>query len=147
LDTIEARRDPPKGNEMRRRGGSEQPVKGRPANRPKARTLPSPAIADLQKQVGILTGELKEALERQTSTSDAGERSRICGANFGRMDLYEAGSFRPVAHYNVPAAYAASLASTPFKPHPQGGLGTVARTHEVVHIDGADDYDACAWCR
>jgi two-component system NtrC family sensor kinase len=139
---------------MRRRGGGEQPVKGRPANRPKARTIHSPAIADLQKQVGILTGELKEALERQTATSEVlriissspgdlapvfesmlANATRICGANFGRMDLYEDGSFRPVALYNVPAAYAASLASTPFKPHPEGGLGIVAQTHQVAHIE------------
>jgi two-component system, NtrC family, sensor kinase len=51
------------------------------------------------------------------------------------MNLYEGGRFRPVAHYNVPAAYAASLASTPFQPHPQSGLGTVARTHQVVHVE------------
>jgi two-component system NtrC family sensor kinase len=139
---------------MRRRGGSEQPVKGRRTNRPKARTIPAPAIADLQKQVGILTGELKEALEQQTATSEVlriissspgdltpvfesmlANATRICGAKFGQMNLYEDGSFRPGAHYNVPAAYAASLAQTPFQPHPQSGLGTVAETHQVVHIE------------
>jgi GAF domain-containing protein len=51
------------------------------------------------------------------------------------MNLYEEGSYRPVALYNVPAAYAASLAHTPFRPHRQSGLGTVARTHQVVHIE------------
>jgi len=61
--------------------------------------------------------------------------TRICGANFGQMNLYEEGSFRPVALYNMPAAYAAWLAHTPFQPHPQSGLGTVARTHQVVHIE------------
>ena len=61
--------------------------------------------------------------------------TRICGANFGQMNLYEYGSFRLVALYNVPAAYATSLAHTPFRPHPQGGLGTVARTRRVVHIE------------
>ena len=61
--------------------------------------------------------------------------TRICGANFGQMNLYEEGRFRPVALCNVPAAYAAWVAPTPFEPHPQSGLGTVARTHEVVHID------------
>ena len=55
---------------MRQRGGSEQPVKGRRANRPKARTISAPSIADLQKQVGILASEAKEALERQTATAD-----------------------------------------------------------------------------
>jgi PAS domain S-box-containing protein len=139
---------------MRRLGGSEQPFKGRRANRPKAGANPAPAIADLQKQVGVLTRELKEAIERQTATSEVlriissspgdlapvfesmlANATRICGANFGHMNLYEEGSFRPVAHYNVPAAYAASLAPTPFQPHPQSGLGTVARTHQAVHIE------------
>ena len=100
------------------------------------------------------TRELAESLEQQTATSEVlqvissspGElepvfqamlenATRICGANFGHMNLYEEGSFRPVAFYNVPAAYAASLAHTPFQPHPQSGLGTVARTHQVVHIE------------
>ena len=100
------------------------------------------------------TRELTESLEQQTATSEVlrvissspGELQlvfdamlenavRICGANFGQMNLYEEGSFRPVAHYNVPAPYAASLAHTPFQPHPQSGLGTVARTHQVVHIE------------
>src|SRR5262245_40548103 len=55
----------PEGSEMRQRGGSEQPVKGRRANRPKARIVSNaaPSIADL-------TRELKEANERQTATAD-----------------------------------------------------------------------------
>jgi two-component system NtrC family sensor kinase len=101
-----------------------------------------------------LLSELRESLEQQTATSDVlrvissspGElepvfqamlanATRICGANFGQMNLYQEGSFRPVAFYNVPSAYAASLAQAPFEPHPQSGLGTVARTREVVHIE------------
>src|SRR3974390_36914 len=57
---------------MRQRGGSEQPVKGRRANRPKARkaSTAAPSNADLQRQVGILTRELKEANKRQTATAE-----------------------------------------------------------------------------
>ena len=139
---------------MRRRGENEQPVKRRRASGPKTRTTSAPAVADLQKQVGILTSDLTEAIERQTATSEVlriissspgdltpvfesmlANATRICGAKFGQMNLYEEGSFRPVAHYNVPAAYAASLAQTPFRPHPQSGLGTVARTRQVVHVE------------
>src|SRR5207247_6069890 len=61
--------------------------------------------------------------------------TRVCGANFGQMNLYEEGRFRRVALYNMPDVYAASLAPRPFQPHPQSGLGTVARTHQVVHIE------------
>src|SRR6516225_2010692 len=132
---------------MRRGGRSERPAKGRRAIKPKARTIPASSVTDLQNQVGILTRELQEAHEQQTATSDVlrvvssspgdlapvfenmlANATRICGAKFGQMNLYEEGSFRPVAHYNVPPAYAASLASTPFKPHAQSGLGIVART-------------------
>jgi two-component system NtrC family sensor kinase len=126
---------------------------------PAARKTPTrrkraPADVDLKKQIATLRRELAEALERQTATSEVLQvisstpgdlepvfksmlqnATRICGAKFGQMNLYEKGSFRPVANYNVPAAYAASLAQTPFKPHPLSGLGTVARTRQVVHIE------------
>ena len=56
---------------MGQRGGSEQPVKGRRANRPKARKgTAAPSVADLQKQVVTLTRELKAAQERQTATAE-----------------------------------------------------------------------------
>jgi signal transduction histidine kinase len=35
----------------------------------------------------------------------------------------------------VPPAYAASQTHMLIRPHPQSGLGTVARTHQVVHIE------------
>jgi two-component system, NtrC family, sensor kinase len=100
------------------------------------------------------TDDLTESLEQQTATSQVLQvinstpgdlepvfqsmlenATRICGANFGQMNLYEEANFRPVAFYNTPVAYTASLGPTPFQPHPQSGLGTVARTHQVVHIE------------
>ena len=107
----------------------------------------------LFKEVQAKTRDLTEALEQQTATSEVLEvissspgelqpvfqrmlenATRICGANFGTMSLYENGAFRPVAFYNVPQAYAEKYADTLIRPHPQGPLGTVARTHEVVHV-------------
>src|SRR6516162_2150028 len=55
---------------MRQRGGSEQPVKGRRANKPEARTISAPSIADLQKQIGILTRERDDALEQQRAAAE-----------------------------------------------------------------------------
>jgi GAF domain-containing protein len=110
--------------------------------------------ARLFEQVQARTRDLEESLQQQTATSEVLEiissspgdlaavfdkmlenATRVCGANFGVMNLYEEGSFRPVAHYNVPSAYAAWLAQTSFQPHPQSGHGTVARTHQAVHIE------------
>ena len=108
----------------------------------------------LFEEVQAKTRDLTESLEQQTATSEVLEvisastgelqpvfrsmldnATRICGANFGTMSLYEDGAFRPVAFYNVPQAYAEKYADTLIRPHPQGPLGTVARTHEVVHVE------------
>src|SRR6516162_8745266 len=72
LDKLEPRRDPPEGGEMRQRGGSEQPVKGRRANGPKARKVSTaaPSMADLQNRVGILTRERDDALEQQRAAAE-----------------------------------------------------------------------------
>jgi signal transduction histidine kinase len=112
------------------------------------------SYADLEKKVEQRTAELSESLEQQTATSEVlqvisstpGElepvfekmlenATRICGATFGTMNLFEDGGFRPVAFHNVPQAYADGWADTLIRPHPQGPLGTAARTHGVVHVD------------
>jgi two-component system, NtrC family, sensor kinase len=53
---------------MQRRGGSRQPVKGRPSTGPKAREAPTAGVSttDLQVQVAALTRELTEAREQVT---------------------------------------------------------------------------------
>jgi GAF domain-containing protein len=97
-------------------------------------------------EVQARTRDLAESLEQQTATSEVlqvisaspGElepvfqkmlenATRICGANFGTMGLYDGDSIHTVALYNVPDAYAST--------HPKSGLGTLLRTHQVVHID------------
>ena len=112
------------------------------------------SYADLENKVELRTSELSESLEQQTATSEvlqvisssAGElqpvfqkmlenATRICGANFGTMNLYEGGGFNTVALYNAPEAYSATQLHKIIQPHPQSGLGTIERTHQTFHID------------
>jgi signal transduction histidine kinase len=112
------------------------------------------SYADLENKVQQRTAELTESLQQQTATSEvletisssAGElkpvfdkmlenATRICGAKFGTMTLYEDGGFRTVALYNAPKAYVDTQLYKLIRPHPDSGLGIVARTHQTVHID------------
>ena len=135
-------------------------AKRRQAARPKGRKSPtkpkrSPADVDLKKEIATLRRELAEALERQTATSEVLQvisstpgdlqlvfesmlenATRVCGAQFGTMNLYEDEHFRNVALHNVPAAYGESQqAIQRWRPHPKSGLGQLVRTKQVVHIE------------
>ncbi|MBR1127813.1 GAF domain-containing protein [Bradyrhizobium iriomotense] len=108
----------------------------------------------LFEEVRERTRELTESLEQQTATaevlatisSSAGElepvfdkmlenATRVCGARFGTMNLYEEGGFRTVALYNAPQAYVDTRLYQRIRPHPGSGLGTVEKTHQPVHIE------------
>ena len=98
---------------------------------------------------------MAEARERQTATSEVlhvisstpgdlqlvfqsmlENATRVCGAQFGTMNLYEDEHFRNVALHNVPAAYAeARQAYSRWRPHPKSGLGELVRTKQAVHIE------------
>ncbi|MCA1476248.1 GAF domain-containing protein [Bradyrhizobium sp. NBAIM08] len=98
--------------------------------------------------------QLNESLARQTATSEVLEiisassgalapvfhkmlenATRICGAGFGAMNLYEEGGFRTVALHNAPQAYVDTRLYQNIRPHPASGLGTVEKSHQTVHID------------
>ncbi|WP_024519645.1 GAF domain-containing protein [Bradyrhizobium sp. Tv2a-2] len=147
---------------MRQRGGIEQPIKGRRANRPKARKLSTAAssIADLQKQVGTLTRELKEANERQTATANVlqvinsspgdlvpvfdamlDKATRLSEAAFGILWTYDGERFQAVAFHNVPAGYVEFLRE-PQLASPVAPLGRVARGEAFAHVPdlAAEEY-------
>jgi GAF domain-containing protein len=100
-----------------------------------------------------LFNETKQALEQQTATADVlkvissstgdvepvfktllENAVRVCGAEFGTMNMFEDGWMRQAALHNVPPAYAASEAVKAFQPHPESASGIVVRTKETAQI-------------
>ena len=100
-----------------------------------------------------LLNELRQALEQQTATSavlgiissSPGEldpvfkailenAARICQAQFGTLNIYDGSAFRSVALHNPPSQFAMRLGEV-IRPHPESGLGYVARTKQIAHID------------
>ncbi len=111
------------------------------------------SYADLEKKVEARTAELSEALEQQTATSEVLEvissspgelkpvfakmlenATRVCGASFGVMNLWDGESFTIAADYNVPVAFAASRQDLAIHPRPNSALAELVKTHEVVHV-------------
>jgi GAF domain-containing protein len=101
-----------------------------------------------------LEKKLAEALEQQAATSEVlrlisgspgnlqpvfetilAHATRICGAKFGMLNLYDGDSFRTVAFHNAPPQYVEARSGRPFRPHPEGGLSYVERTRQVAHIE------------
>src|SRR5579859_897291 len=141
---------------MRQRGRSGQPVKDRRANRPKTRkgSSAAPSIADLQKQVGALTRELKEAREQQTATAEVlqvinsspgglapvfdvmlQKALSLCGAAFGQLVTFDGVAFRAAAWRGYEPGPGATT------PLPGMALHQLVRGEQIVHIPDitADD--------
>src|SRR5258708_40345453 len=100
-----------------------------------------------------LEKKLAEALEQQAATSEVlgvissspGElqpvfdamlanATRLCGAKFGNLNLYDGGEFCHVAHHDVPPAFAEARPHR-FRPHPASGHAEVVKTKRAVHIE------------
>jgi two-component system, NtrC family, sensor kinase len=142
---------------MRQRGESKQPVKGRRANRPrartKARTIAAPSVSDLQKQVSNLTSELKEALEFQIATGEVlrivasspehlqsvfdamlEKAIALCDAKFGTLFLYDGKAFTVAADRNLPLAYARAVRGQSFLPEANSGFRRLVESKALLHV-------------
>jgi two-component system NtrC family sensor kinase len=147
---------------MQRRGRNGQPVKGRRANSPKARkaSTTAPSLTDLQKEVGILTRELREANERQNATvevlqvinSSPGDLAPVfevilekahsrCAVAHGALLLYDGKKFRAVAVHGLSERLAERLRRgyIPGPNHPSQRLLEGARFAQVTDWSEIDD--------
>ena len=112
--------------------------------------------AELEKELEARTRELSEAREQQAATAEvlqvisrsSGElepvfqtilekATRLCGAKFGTLYLYDGNAFRAVAFHNAPPAYVEYRQRGPIRPGPDTALGRIHSTKQVAHIADA----------
>ena len=75
-------------------------------------------------------GELEPVFDAMLANA-----TRVCGAEFGLLNLFDGEGFRNVALYNVPSTYTEMNRHEAFRPHPGSGHAEVVRTKRVVQID------------
>ena len=148
----------------RSKAGSAKSRRRKPAARKRASgteaARPRSLFAAVQEsEVARVRRELAEARQEQTATADVlhiissspgelepvyqtllGNAVRLCGAEFGLLNLKEGDGFRNKALFNVPPTY--SEPPDIFRPHPGSGHAEVLRTKQRVQIADLRDTSA-----
>jgi GAF domain-containing protein len=105
-------------------------------------------------EVQARTRDLTESLQQQTATSEVLEvisastgeltpvfqkmlenATRVCGAQFGVMNLWDGSKFDMVADYNVPPAFLALRKSMLVTPDATPSFEKIVETHRIIQID------------
>jgi len=112
----------------------------------------SPAV-NQKTDIARLSGQLKEALEQQTATSEVlqiisrfpGDLQpvfvtmlengvRICDAAMGNIYLLDGAALKSVASLNTPAALVEVRGRSSFRPGPKNPIGRMIATKQLVHV-------------
>ncbi|HEY2246294.1 MAG TPA: cache domain-containing protein, partial [Bradyrhizobium sp.] len=116
------------------------------------------SYADLENKVEQRTAELSESLQQQTATSEVlqvisssqGEldpvfqtmlekATRVCGASFGTMNLWDGEKYNIVATHNIPPAFAEYRQRAPIVPTQGSSLAMVIETHRPAQVPDLRD--------
>ncbi|MCP3464670.1 GAF domain-containing sensor histidine kinase [Bradyrhizobium sp. CCGUVB23] len=141
---------------MRQRDGNEQPIKGRRANRAKARAIAVPSVADLQKQVSILSRELKETREQQSATAEVlkvisrstfnlqavlqalvESVARLCDADMAQITRQRGGVFFRAEAYGFPDQFIEYSRTIPVAADRGSAIRSALLEGTAVHIPDA----------
>ena len=88
------------------------------------------ATSEVLQIISSTPGELKPVFEKMLESA-----TRVCGAKFGVMVLFDGDLVRRVAGYNLPPAWIAMQRPDTWRPDPQSTLGIVAGTKKVGHLN------------
>jgi GAF domain-containing protein len=88
------------------------------------------AGSEVLKLISMSSGDLEPVFQKLLESA-----TRLCGAEFGIMNLLSGEMVRQVSFYNMPEAYVPEWREKLYPPHPESVMGTVMRTRQAVHVD------------